>query len=85
MSLPSLKVMSVNVHRNNNRIHALLQKNDDFHILLIQEPWFGTIATLRSDSNPTGEAQLGAPANSMWDLHTPRYAPTDTCKVVAYT
>jgi len=21
----------------------------------------------------------------MWDLHTPRYAPTDTCKVVTYT
>jgi hypothetical protein len=85
MSLPSLKVMSVNMHHNNNRIHALLQKNDDVHILLIQEPWFGTIATLRSDTDPAGKAQLGAPTNSMWDLHTPRYAPADTCKVVTYT
>jgi hypothetical protein len=29
---------SVNMHRNNNRIHALLQKSNDIHILLIQEP-----------------------------------------------
>ena len=85
MSLPSLKVMLVNMHYNNNRIHALLQNNDDIHILLIQELWFGTIATLRSNNDPASKTQLRAPTNPMWDLHTPRHAPTDTCKVVAYT
>jgi Endonuclease-reverse transcriptase len=85
MSLPLLKVMLVNVHRSNNRIHALLQRNDDVHILLIQEPWFGSIATLRSNTNPLSKTQLEVPANSIWDLHMPRHSPTDTCKVIAYT
>jgi hypothetical protein len=46
-----LVVKSVNVHRSNNRHHAILQK-DDADILLIQEPSYITIATLCSDTEP---------------------------------
>ena len=65
-------------------MHSLLEK-DDADIILIQEPWFRTVATLRSDTTHEGAPQLGAPIHSMWDLHTPCHAPTNTCKVVAYT
>jgi hypothetical protein len=75
----------VNVHRAINRIHALLQKDDDVHILLIQEPWFSTVATLRSDTDPLGDPQLGAPINSKWDVHVPSHAPGTRCKVIAYS
>jgi len=53
----------VNVHQGNDRIHALLQKDSNVQILLIQEPWFGTVATMQSDANPEGLAQWGPPAN----------------------
>ena len=56
-----------------------------FDILLIQEPWTGTIATLRSDTNPEGEPQQGLPLNDMWDMHTLRHKPDEQCKAIAYT
>jgi hypothetical protein len=45
----------------------------------------GTIATLRSDTNPEGEPQQGLPFNNMWDMHIPRHKPDEQCKAVAYT
>jgi hypothetical protein len=38
--------MSVNAHHSNNGMHAILQQYEDVDILLIQEPWFYTVATL---------------------------------------
>jgi len=75
----------VNVHCSNNRIHTLLNSDDEFDILLIQEPWFKTVATLCSDTDPEGREQLGAPTNNMWDLHTPRHDASESCKAIAYT
>jgi hypothetical protein len=80
-----LKVKSVNVHRSNDRIHALLNSDNEIDILLIQEPWFNTVATLRSDNNPEGRTQLGAPINNKWDLHTPKHNTDKKCKAIAYT
>ena len=73
MRLQHIKVKSVNVHHSNDRIHALLQNDDDIHLLLMKEPRFGTVVTLRSDTNPLGDPQLDAPLNSMWDLHVPKH------------
>jgi hypothetical protein len=84
MYLQELKVISVNAHRSNTCIHSLLQ-NSDAHILLIQEPWYYNIAITRSDTDPDGTPQLGAPSNSMWDIHLPKHKDADTCKVAAYT
>jgi len=80
-----LQAISVNVHRSSHRTHALLQKGDEYDIILIQEPWFNTVATLHSDTDPTGEPQMGATANPMWDTHLPKHRQGETCKVVAYT
>jgi hypothetical protein len=45
MSLQQLRITSVNVHKQNARMHAILQTSTA-DILLIQEPWFHTVATL---------------------------------------
>jgi hypothetical protein len=51
MSLQHIKVKLVNVHRDNKRIHTLLNDDTNTHIFLIQELWYGTVATLRSDTD----------------------------------
>src|SRR6266851_2532707 len=66
-------------------MHALLQKSDKIDILIIQEPWFYTVATIRSDADPEGTPQKGLPHNNMWDAHLPKHTPDDTCKVAIYT
>jgi len=35
-------------------MHSILQTYDNVHVLLIQEPWFYTVATVRSNMNPEG-------------------------------
>jgi hypothetical protein len=84
MAAQPIKIQSINNQRSNARIHTILQK-DDSDILLIQEPWYKTVATLRSDTNPDGDPIRGAPVNSLWDLHTPTLKPTDECRVLTYT
>ena len=84
MATQPITIRSINARRSNTRIHTILQK-DDSDILLIQEPWYKTIATLHSDTNPDGDPIRGAPINSLWDLHTPTLKPTDECRVLTYT
>jgi len=66
MSERPISIMLVNVHHNNLVTHALLQSSPH-DILLIQEPWIGSIQTARSDSDPLGTAIAGAMANSLWE------------------
>ncbi len=42
------------------------------------------VVTLRSDTDPDGHPQLGAPINPGWELILPKLHPRDTCKVLAY-
>ena len=80
-----IQVKSINAHRSNERISAFLQGDDQFDIILVQEPWTGTVATLRSDTNPEGEPQTGLPHNDMWETHLPRHKDGEQCKAAAYT
>ena len=75
----------MNVHHSNDRVHALLQNDDDYDILLIQEPWFHTVAMLHSDKDPKGHPQLGTPINNKWDLHLPKHNMGKLCKVITYS
>jgi hypothetical protein len=84
MFITEIKIMSVNAHRSNACMHALLQ-SDDSHILLIQEPWHYTVATLCSDTEPEGTPQKGLPSNNRWTAHLPRLRPNKTAKVAIYT
>jgi endonuclease/exonuclease/phosphatase family metal-dependent hydrolase len=83
MSAQPLKVISVNVHRSNNRTHTLLQSSNA-DLILIQELWFHTVATLHSNTDPLGTAQTGAPLNNMWETLTPKLPPDATCKAIGY-
>ena len=85
MSDTPIRVKMVNVHRSNDRIHALLQGDSETHVLIIQEPWFGTVVTLRSDTDPLGTAQKGAPINDQWNVHLPKHDDEHLCATLAYT
>lgn len=85
MSEQPIRIKSVNVHRNNERTHGILQTDDEsFDIILIQEPWFDQVATLRSDTDPNGNTQLGFPANNKWLTLSPPYSLEDRPKVCTY-
>ena len=84
MSLQQIQITSINVHKQNAHMQAILQTTTA-NILLIQEPWFQTVTTLQSDLDPEGVPQLGAPANNMWDIHVPALTPNTPCKALTYT
>ena len=85
MSEQLIRIKSVNVNRSNGRMHGILQTNDQsYDIILIQEPWFDGVATLRSDTNPNGIVQSGFPANNKWITLSPTRSADDHLKVCAY-
>ncbi len=75
----------MNAHRSSEHTHTLLQTDDSFDILLIQEPWVSPVATLRSDTDPEGSAQTGATFNNKWDAHLPNHRITKDVKAIAYS
>ena len=80
-----IRFKSVNVHRNNGHMHGILQEDDQsFDIILIQEPWFGSIATLRSDIDPNGNSQMGFPTNNKWLTLSPPHPSDIRPKVCIY-
>jgi hypothetical protein len=80
----SIKLLWLNAQRSNFRLHAILNSNKKADIILVQEPWFGTINTTRSDTDPSGTQVLGTVANPLWEILYPRSLPGQRCKVVAY-
>ena len=85
MSEHPIRIKSVNVHRNNGRIHGFLQNDDkSFDIILVQEPWFGSIAATRSDTDPDGNPLMGFTANNKWFNIAPPYSNDTRPKVCAY-
>jgi hypothetical protein len=63
----------------------MLENGSEFEIILIQEPWFDVVATLRSDTDPTSASQLGVVMHPKWDAHLPKHRNGNTCKAIAYT
>jgi hypothetical protein len=85
MSDRPIRIKSVNVHRNGERTHGMLETDDSkYDILLLQEPAFYTVATLCSDSDPDGTPQLGFPLNNKWSLLSPQHDVDTRPKVCAY-
>jgi len=75
--------MSVNMNRQNPLTHTLLQTSPA-DIILIQEPWIGTVRTARSDSDPMGTAVFGATNNNMWECFLPSFTDPDSVRVAVY-
>jgi hypothetical protein len=64
-------------------MHCLTARN--IHIyLLLQEPWFDTIGTARSDDARQGVDVLGGAASPAWELIYPGFKEGQRPKVMAY-
>jgi len=83
MSEHPIRIASVNAHRSTAQVQGLLQCSS-FDIILLQEPWVGTINVQRSDSDPHGMDITGTTFNNMWESFLPSHSPDDVCKVTAY-
>ena len=62
---------------------ALLQTSTA-DILIIQEPWIGTIQIGQSDSDPSGLEIPGATNNNMWECYLPSFTDPSTVRVTVY-
>jgi len=83
MSERPIQIMSINMNRQSYLTHSLLQTTTA-DIILIQEPWVGTVATAHSDSDPLGSAIPGSTHNNMWDCFLPTFTDPDLVRVAAY-
>jgi len=83
MSEHPIHIASVNAHCSTARVQGLLQCSS-FDIILLQEPWVGTIDVQHSDSDPTGTDITGTTFNDMWESFLPAHSPDNICKVTAY-
>src|SRR5579863_1242756 len=83
MSAQSLRITSVNMGCRNEVFHVLLQSSNS-NILLIQEPWYGWVNTLRSDADPEGVPVLDTVFNNHWFCFLPLHALTEHCKVAIF-
>jgi Endonuclease-reverse transcriptase len=82
--MDSVALLWVNACCSNTRLHAILNSNKHTDLILVQEPWFDRIDTVRSDFEPGGTDTLGMVANPLWDILYPKYNLGKRCKVVAY-
>ena len=83
MSERPIQIMSVNMNQQSLLTHSLLQTTTA-DILLIQEPWIGTVQTARSDSDPLGTAIPGATNNNMWECLLPSFTDPDLVRIACY-
>jgi len=63
--------------------HSLLQTSSA-DILIIQEPWIGTVQIRCSDSDPSGFEVPGATHNNMWECFLPSFTDPASVQVAAY-
>ena len=83
MSDTPITIVSVNMRRRNPLSIAFLEATSA-DIVMIQEPWFGRLVSLRSDTDPDGEVVRGFAAHPGWEIFPPKHQKGDTCKVVTY-
>ena len=64
MILKDLRIFSQNVRKSNFLINTILEVNQDFDILFIQEPLWTTLRSIPSFMNPEGVPLVGVPTHS---------------------
>ena len=69
--MKDIKLLWINAQQSNIRLHAILNSNKKADIILVQEPWFGTVNTARSDTDPAGTPILGTVVNPLWEIIYP--------------
>jgi len=66
MILKELKIFSQNIRKNNFIINTILEVNQDFDIIFIQEPLWMTIRNIPSATNAKGTPLIGVPNHPNW-------------------
>ena len=66
MMLRELKIFSQNVQKNNFLINTVLEVNQNFNIIFIQELSWTTLRTIPSSMNSEGISLLGVPNHPNW-------------------
>src|SRR6266849_157041 len=77
-------IASVNMRKCNAVTHALLNSNDNAHLILIQDPWYDRIGTARKDNTRQGVDVRGGVAYPKWELIYPGLSEGNPPKVMAY-
>ena len=83
MSEQPIQIMSINMNWQSTLTHTLLQTSMA-DILLIQEPWIGTMKMAQSDSDPLGMAIHGPTNNNMWECYLPTFTNPDSVHVAVF-
>jgi len=83
MSDTPITIVSVNMWRWNLLLIAFLQATV-VDIVLVQEPWFGHLIPLHSDTDPDGEMVRGFPTHPGWEIIALKHQKGNICKVVTY-
>jgi len=66
MILKDLKIFSQNIQKNNFLINTILEVNQSFDIIFIQEPSWTTIRSIPSSMNYEGIPLVGIPNHPNW-------------------
>jgi len=85
MILKSLKILSQNVHKNLLIVHSLLEMQNHYDIILIQEPPWSEIRKVPSSSNSEGDPLIGTTHHPNWIMFG-RFPldSNDSPKVISY-
>jgi len=83
MTEQPIQIMSINMNRQSPLTHTLLQTTSA-DIILIQEPWIGTVMTAWSDMDPLGDAIFGATNNNMWECYLPSFTDLKSVCIAVY-
>jgi len=85
MILKDLKIFSQNIQKNNFLINTILEVNQNFDIIFIQEPLWMTIRTISSPENCEGIPLVGIPNHPNWLTFARELCSTiDSPRVVIY-
>jgi len=71
------------MNRQSALTHSLLQTSTT-DILIIQEPWIGTVQIGWSDSDPLGFDIAGTTNNNMWECFLPSFTDPSSVRIAAY-
>ena len=82
--MPPFMIILVNMHKCNAVTHTLLNFASHAHLILLQEPWFNKIGTVRHNNTHKGIDILGSVTAPTWDPIYPTLKPDQQPKVMAY-
>ena len=83
--LKNLKIFLQNVRKSNFLINTVLEVNQDFDIIFIQEPLWTTLRSIPSTTNPKGIPLLGVPNHPNWlTFAREPFSSNDFPRVITY-